>query len=345
MELARYIDGIEELSRSTGRYIVAHSGEGHRNSWSDTSLGHHCLKTQSRNSDMTQNLCRTVLLFVFSLVELHDFCYAEFEITVPRAPFVAIHGRAAILSCSFPVGGAFSLGSSAITWQRHQEVVHSYYHGRDQLDRQGSRYVNRTSLYHSELARGNASLRLDRTTLEDAGEYTCSVSTLSGSQQKSFPLKVAAFYTEPLLQVIARPQGVELRLTSRGYPSPEVHWLDAAGVELSNETQTELLRDTQGLYTVSSRLSSERGTNSSITFILTNMALEQEIRREFSLQTEAPAVPSRHSRLVVCAVFGTLSALCLGSAALGVAMWIRKRRSAANEEEKSHRQTVHEPFI
>ena len=78
---------------------------------------------------------------------------------------------------------------------------------------------------------------------------------------------------------------MELKLTSQGYPTPKVRWLDGTGTELSNETLTELWRDRQGLYTISSSLTQERGRNSTLTFILLNKDLDQEIRREFSLQS------------------------------------------------------------
>ncbi|KAJ8287508.1 hypothetical protein COCON_G00001670 [Conger conger] len=240
---------------------------------------------------MSCTLRRTVLSLIYAFLELHVFCSARFEITVPSAPLVAVHGQSAILSCTFPLDGRFDLDSTIITWQRRLEVVHSFYHGRDQLALQSRRYANRTRLYHSELGRGNASLRLDRTPPEDAGEYMCSVSMLSGSQSKSFRVKVAAFYTEPHLQVSASPQGVELTLTSRGYPTPKVRWLDGTGAELSNDTQTELRRDAQGLYVVSSSLTQGSGSNSTLTFVLSNQDLDQEIRREVSLQSEAVTVP------------------------------------------------------
>lgn len=115
----------------------------------------------------------------------------EFEISVPREPQLAIVGQYVVLDCSFPVGKAWDLDNSVITWQRGLEVIHSFYHGQDQLDRQSSHYTNRTSLYHSEMERGNASLRLDRTNLGDKGDYTCSVSTLLGSETKTFALKLA----------------------------------------------------------------------------------------------------------------------------------------------------------
>lgn len=116
---------------------------------------------------------------------------AEFEISVPTHVQMGVYGEAVHLSCVFPVGGSWDTDSSVITWQRNLEVVHSFFHGRDQPQYQSRRYANRTSLFHQEMKKGNASLRLDRTTLEDTGEYTCSVSTMMGSQRKSFPLKVA----------------------------------------------------------------------------------------------------------------------------------------------------------
>lgn len=116
---------------------------------------------------------------------------AEFEISVPTGVQMGVYGEVVLLSCTFPVSGQWDPDSSVITWQRHLEVVHSYFHSRDQPQYQSRRYANRTSLFHQEMKKGNASLRLDRTNLEDAGEYTCSVSTRLGSQRKSFPLKVA----------------------------------------------------------------------------------------------------------------------------------------------------------
>ncbi|KAI1895029.1 hypothetical protein AGOR_G00102060 [Albula goreensis] len=231
----------------------------------------------------------TSILYCLHLV-LSSFCSAEFEISVPSAPLVAIHGHDAVLSCTFPVGKVFDPSSSVITWQRGIEVVHSFFYSQDQLDQQSRRYANRTSLYHSELERGNASLRLKHVTPDDAGAYTCLISTLIGSQKKTFQVKIAAFYTEPHLQVSSSPEGVELMLTSRGYPTPKVQWLSKSGGALSNETATRFQKDTEGLYVVTSSLTQERGANSTLTFVLQNDDLQQEIRREFSLYAEAVSV-------------------------------------------------------
>uniref|UniRef100_A0A8C8CXB9 Ig-like domain-containing protein n=1 Tax=Oncorhynchus tshawytscha TaxID=74940 RepID=A0A8C8CXB9_ONCTS len=142
----------------------------------------------------------------------------EFEIKVPSELQLSIVGQHAVLDCSFPVGKVWDLASSVITWQRGLEVIHSFYYGHDQLDRQSRHY------------RGNASLMLDHTNLGDKGDYTCSVSTVPGSQKKTFPLKLAAFYPEPHLDFTASPSNVELVLTSEGgYPRPLVQWLDDRG--------------------------------------------------------------------------------------------------------------------
>lgn len=102
-----------------------------------------------------------------------------------------MYGESVFLPCTFPVSGLWDAGSSVITWQRDLEVVHSFIYGQEQPQYQSRRYAGRTGLFHQEMKKGNASLRLDRTTLEDAGEYTCSISTKLGSQRKTFSLKVA----------------------------------------------------------------------------------------------------------------------------------------------------------
>ncbi|KAG7465940.1 hypothetical protein MATL_G00159510 [Megalops atlanticus] len=244
---------------------------------------------------MSWTLKDTIVSFIICLV-LNSLGFAEFEVTVPSTPQFVIHGRYAVLNCSFPVGATFDLASSVITWQRGLEVVHSFYYSHDQLDRQSRRYANRTSLYYSELRRGNASLRLDPVTPDDAGAYTCSVSTLSGSQKKTFSVKFSAFYTEPHLLVTASNHVVELQLTSRGYPAPMVQWLDERGEDVTNKTVTHSQKDIHGLYIVSSSLSKHRGANSTLTFILRNEDLKQEMRREFSLQSEAEEVPCSDQR-------------------------------------------------
>ncbi|XP_058868215.1 CD276 antigen-like [Acipenser ruthenus] len=86
-------------------------------------------------------------------------------------------GQDCILSCTFYYTAGGWDEKSAVIWRRAEtdHIVHGYYNNRDQLNNQSPQYVNRTSLFDSELQRGNASLLLRRVREEDAGEYKCSV--------------------------------------------------------------------------------------------------------------------------------------------------------------------------
>ncbi|ROL49704.1 HERV-H LTR-associating protein 2 [Anabarilius grahami] len=225
-------------------------------------------------------------VFSLSLLLFEVSCFSEFEITVPRGPVTGFYGEALILPCTFPVD-SWDLSSTVITWQCGLDVVHSFYYSRDQLDRQNPHYVNRTSLFIQEMAGGNASLKLDRVTLQDSGVYTCSISTNTGSQKKSFTVNIAAFYSEPRLQFSMLTDGVNLLVTSDGgYPSPTLQWL-MENSDITNRTQTHIMKDTQtGLYIVSSWINLTEVTNSSLTFILNNKPLGQDIRREIQLYSD-----------------------------------------------------------
>ncbi|XP_058868243.1 CD276 antigen-like [Acipenser ruthenus] len=91
-------------------------------------------------------------------------------------------GQDCILSCTFYYTAWDE--TSDVIWRRAEtdHIVHSYYKNTDHLAHQLPQHVNRTSLFDSELQRGNASLLLRRVREEDAGKYKCSVSTprLSG---------------------------------------------------------------------------------------------------------------------------------------------------------------------
>ncbi|MBN3272554.1 HHLA2 protein, partial [Polyodon spathula] len=88
-------------------------------------------------------------------------------------------GQDSILSCTFNYTGGDWDEKSAVVWRSAETgwIIHSYYENMDQLAHQLPQYVSRTSLFDSELQRGNASLLLRRVREEDAGEYDCSVPT------------------------------------------------------------------------------------------------------------------------------------------------------------------------
>ena len=110
---------------------------------------------------------------------------------VPEKQVVAVHRSPAILGCTFTPPP--TLQDTVVTWQTvaDQRVLHSFYYGTDQLDRQSPEYKNRTSLYHKQLLSGNASLRLEGAGPRDTGKYLCSVSTSQGTDKAELQLSYA----------------------------------------------------------------------------------------------------------------------------------------------------------
>ncbi|KAK6467661.1 hypothetical protein HHUSO_G34662 [Huso huso] len=102
---------------------------------------------------------------------------ARVEVQVPSSVNCAV-GQDCVLSCTFNFTS--DMKDLAVTWtlvKKKEYTIHSYYDNMDQLDHQLPQYVSRTSLFDSELQRGNASLLLRRVREEDAGEYRCRINS------------------------------------------------------------------------------------------------------------------------------------------------------------------------
>uniref|UniRef100_A0A8C7J5V2 Ig-like domain-containing protein n=1 Tax=Oncorhynchus kisutch TaxID=8019 RepID=A0A8C7J5V2_ONCKI len=132
--------------------------------------------------------------FILFIAALRDI--DAFEVQAPQPRVVAVYNQPAVLGCVFPP--SLDLGSPleeglVVTWQRVEDlrVVHSFYYGTDQLARQSGEYHNRTGLFHSQLSRGNASLRLESVGPGDQGRYLCSVNNMKGTGKAEVQLKYA----------------------------------------------------------------------------------------------------------------------------------------------------------
>ncbi|KAM8880663.1 uncharacterized protein ACB058_001055 [Synchiropus picturatus] len=123
-----------------------------------------------------------------------------------------------ILPCSFPSGDDL-----LVHWYKERKglAVHPYYHGQDQLDHQMDQFRGRTSLFHEQLSRGNASLLLKEVQVSDRGRYTCYTSNSRGQQESSVNLEVEA----PVTKVSIVQEGDTITCSSEGiYPQPQVTW-------------------------------------------------------------------------------------------------------------------------
>ncbi|XP_064802092.1 CD276 antigen-like isoform X2 [Oncorhynchus masou masou] len=192
---------------------------------------------------------------------------------------VAAPGSDFTLSCSFPSSKNLNLNQLVINWQRGEsEVVHSYYHGRDQLERQSGVYKGRTHLFEDQLTVGNASLRLSGVQPSDQGQYTCDVTDEQGGTLEKLQLLVAAPYDEPRISAQATCGGFIVTLhASQGFPQPELVW---KGVMDSNTTM-EL--DSRGRYELESEVTLRLNSTLTVTAKLRLRVLDQSFTKSLTL--------------------------------------------------------------
>ncbi|XP_036414546.1 CD276 antigen-like isoform X2 [Colossoma macropomum] len=164
--------------------------------------------------------------------------------------------------------------------QKHGDtVVHSFYLGRDQLERQGQIYKGRTRLLMDQVLKGNASLSLNNVQQHHHGEYTCDVNNETGETKKRVRLIVAAPYEDPQMAVHYTCNDVVVTLSSsQGFPEPTVSWKHPVG---RNVTTTEL--DTKGFYRVQSNLTFSFNTTQTVIVEMSLDILSQRFIREITL--------------------------------------------------------------
>ncbi|XP_067351401.1 CD276 antigen isoform X3 [Channa argus] len=208
---------------------------------------------------------------------------AGMEVQVPEQPVVALHGRDALLNCSFNHPNPMNLSDLSIFWllTDTKRSVHDYWGGKDQLVDQAESFANRTSLFHSQLGLGNASLLLSRVVVADEGSYTCFV-RVQEHGSAALLLQVAAPYSKPV--VTLKPEsnlrpGDNVTLTCvayGGYPEAGVIWQDGSERNLTDNIATSVVANEEGLFTMTSTLTVVLEPNSNYSCRLINPLLGDE---------------------------------------------------------------------
>ncbi|KAF4105947.1 CD276 antigen-like [Onychostoma macrolepis] len=208
-----------------------------------------------------------------------DVLVASFEVTVTNKHLLAIRGHPAVLGCEFTPDPDPDLSSLVVTWQRQEDarVVHSFYYQQDQLDRQSVKYHNRTSLYISELHKGNASLRIAAVRPKDAGLYLCIVSNTKGTGRALIQVTYGALYSEPRLSIHVNSSALKVQFETEGFPKPEVIWLGEHDQNLSYHLEIHGQTE-DGLYFIKSICEAQKPVVN-ITFTLKNHLLNQNLQR------------------------------------------------------------------
>lgn len=180
-----------------------------------------------------------ILIFVPSLSGFHDtFLLASPKLVAAEEEQIVIGrlGEDIILPCSFE-----SEPEVVIHWKNQDHYVHSYYKDSDYLEEQDHRYANRTSLFHGEIHKGNASLSLRRLSLLDEGIYLCYVGTTSRKIINKVVLKVGAFVT-PVMKYEKKNTESFLICCVSSYPYPRISWKTGnTTISESNKGEIETL--------------------------------------------------------------------------------------------------------
>uniref|UniRef100_UPI00398F1F1B CD276 antigen-like n=1 Tax=Pristiophorus japonicus TaxID=55135 RepID=UPI00398F1F1B len=226
--------------------------------------------------------CLLYVLIVWGQALLSD----AFDVAVPKATLIGIHSQSIVLGCSFTVNGSSSLEHMIITWHRTEsnEVVHSYYYGKDQLSQQSEQYSGRTSLFPEEFKHGNVSLKLERVRAADAGQYMCFVSSQKGRSKGTISLRFAAYYKDPQLLVKLQPPSVTFILKSQGYPGASVLWYCVEDKNVLLKPNISLIEGEDGLYSLQIILQVDNTkTYCNHVVEIQNCLVNQTVTRKFSL--------------------------------------------------------------
>ncbi|XP_061078174.1 CD276 antigen [Conger conger] len=240
----------------------------------------------------------TILALLFPtllVVRVH----AAFEVQVPELPVVALYGTDIVLNCTFSPVTPFNLSELSIFWQLAdtRRSVHSFWDERDQLADQGESFANRTSLFHSKLGSGNASLLLRKVRIADEGSFSCFVKVEDYSTA-ALLVEVAAPYSKPEVTREAddsnlRP-GDEVSLTCEaygGYPQASVVWRDGRGHNLTENVTTSVVANKEGLYSVRSVLRVLVEPNSTYSCRLVNPLLGEEGHADVTITAQSAGFP------------------------------------------------------
>ncbi|CAB1345637.1 unnamed protein product, partial [Coregonus sp. 'balchen'] len=187
-------------------------------------------------------LC-TMLMYIIIISSTSSDTGGTVQVVGSAEPIVALVGDDVILPCT--LRPTVSAVYQTVEWQRPDlkpKEVHLYRDEKDNFLLQNPPFGGRTSLFKEELVEGNASLKLTRVELSDAGNYTCYV---------------------PLLDHQKPP--FNSLLAEGCYPEPVMEWCDVHGRVLPAAGPPETSRDREGCYTVTSHVIVPKTDNNTFT--------------------------------------------------------------------------------
>ncbi|XP_030643722.1 butyrophilin-like protein 8 [Chanos chanos] len=188
------------------------------------------------------------------------FCHAEvpdtFSVLVLDGPVSAKLGDSVVLPCS--LSPSFSAVELEVRWYRPNQFttpILLYKNQKIQESPVDPQYRDRVSLIGS-LEEGNVSLKLEKLTLSDKGEYECHISSGTWYDKGTTSLTVNVLGSVPVLSFTETGGGyLNVTCVSDGWsPQPTVTWRDREGNEIKQDSNVMYKTDTEDLVSVSSWL-------------------------------------------------------------------------------------------
>ncbi|XP_036621124.1 butyrophilin subfamily 2 member A2-like [Trichosurus vulpecula] len=157
---------------------------------------------------------------------------AQSTVIGPGEPIVALLGEEITLPCDlYPEKNAEHM---EIRWYRVTQSNITYFGGENVTRKQLIEYTGRINLLNDDITKGSMALKIHQVRFSDEGEYQCVLQDGSGQQAATLELKVAAWGSDPQIDVEPLKDGEVLLLCqSNGwYPKPQVGWKDIQGESL-----------------------------------------------------------------------------------------------------------------
>ncbi|KAI4887939.1 hypothetical protein NFI96_027093, partial [Prochilodus magdalenae] len=206
------------------------------------------------DSSLIQTVQVTVMILLLLVFDLLSCANGDtFSLVVPDGVISGQLGSSVVLPCT--VSPALDCTSYEVGWygpNDKENPILLYKDLKVQENTGDPRYRNRVSLT-GEMGKGNVSLKLEKLTLADRGEYECYVNSDLWYDRASVLLNLSAVGSLPVLSFTEAGEQVNVTCASGGWlPNPTLTWRDKEGQEL--KSVNHYITDSEGLVSVSSWL-------------------------------------------------------------------------------------------
>ncbi|XP_051025105.1 butyrophilin subfamily 2 member A2 [Acomys russatus] len=222
--------------------------------------------------------CPLVSLLFFLVLSLFVLVSAQFTVTGPTKPILAMVGENTTLHCHLsPERNAEGMEVRWFRWHFTPAVL-VYKGHRERPEEQMEAYRGRTTFVSSDISEGRVALTVHNVTAYDDGLYRCYFQEGRSYDQAIMRLMVASLGSQPLIKMKTLENGsILLECTSEGwYPEPQAVWRDPYD-EVVPALEEEYAANREGLFSVTMTVIIRDYSVRNMTCSVNNTLLSQEL--------------------------------------------------------------------